>query len=219
MRRIRFNIASLLAAVLLLAVGFAALKESNDLWDSGLFSLTLIALLASIPLAVHRGEASRAFWFGFALFGWGYLAVSLVPSIEFRLLTTKGLAYLDSKMPGRPAVIEIKLALANPGATSNPMQNVAAVTGDSIQVATSGSEKVTILDATTGRLLGGFGGTSENFMRIGHSLLALLAAWFGGLLSRLLWRTSQRPQKSEAVDRPIGDVQVAAANPGQYAER
>ena len=38
---------------------------------------------------------------GFALFGWAYLGLSLVPSIESRLITTKALAYLDSKVPGR----------------------------------------------------------------------------------------------------------------------
>ncbi|MGO9467162.1 MAG: hypothetical protein ACLQIB_21545 [Isosphaeraceae bacterium] len=41
MRRIRFTIASLLIVVLFLATGFAGLRESNDLWDSGLFTLTL----------------------------------------------------------------------------------------------------------------------------------------------------------------------------------
>jgi hypothetical protein len=78
MRRIRFNIASLLIAVLFLAVGFAALRESNDLWDSGLFSLTVVVLLGSILLAVHRSDAGWAFWVGFALFGWTYLALSLI---------------------------------------------------------------------------------------------------------------------------------------------
>ena len=91
MRRIRFNIASLLVVVLLVAVGFAALRESNDLWDSGVFTLTLGVLLISILLAVHRTESRRAFWIGFALFGWIYLGLSLVPSIESRLMTTKAL--------------------------------------------------------------------------------------------------------------------------------
>src|SRR5262245_22121655 len=102
MSHIRFTIASLLVVVLLVAVGFAALRESNDLWDSGVFTLTLAVLLVSILFAVHRSEARRAFWIGFALFGWGYVGLSLVPSIESRLNTTKVLAYLDSKVPGRP---------------------------------------------------------------------------------------------------------------------
>jgi hypothetical protein len=44
-------------------------------------------------------ESTRAFWIRFALFGWGYLALSLVPSIESRLSTTKALAYIDCKVP------------------------------------------------------------------------------------------------------------------------
>src|SRR4051794_10165401 len=100
MRRFRFSIASLLVVVLFVAVGFAALRESNDLWDSGLFTMTLTGLLVSVLLAVHRTEFERAFWLGFALFGSTYLALSLVPSIEHRLLTTKALTYLDSKVPG-----------------------------------------------------------------------------------------------------------------------
>jgi hypothetical protein len=105
MSRIRFNIASLLIAVLFVAVGFAALRESTDLWDGGLFTLTLVVLFYSILLAIHRSDARRAFWIGFALFGGGYLVPSLIPSIETRLVTTKALAYLDSKVPSNPLVI------------------------------------------------------------------------------------------------------------------
>jgi hypothetical protein len=104
MKHIRFSIASLLLVVLFVTVGFAALRESNETWNSGVFTLTLAALLISILLAIHRTESRWAFWIGFALFGWIYLGLSLVPSIEYRLLTTKGLAYLDSKVPGRSLV-------------------------------------------------------------------------------------------------------------------
>ena len=99
--RMRFNIASLLVVVVFVAVGVAALRESSDLWESGIFTLTLAALLISILLAANRTESRRAFWIGFALFGWAYLGFALVPSIEFKLITTKTLAYLDSKVPGR----------------------------------------------------------------------------------------------------------------------
>ena len=101
MKRIRFNIASLLGVILVLGVGFAALRESSELWESGIFTAALGVLLISILLAVHRTEKRRAFWLGFALFGSTYLGLSLVPSIEPRLITTKALGYLDSKAPGR----------------------------------------------------------------------------------------------------------------------
>jgi hypothetical protein len=99
--RFRFHIGTLVILVLVLGVGFAALRESNDFWDSGLFTLTLGVVLVSILLAIHRTGSRQAFWIGFTLFGWGYLSLSLVPLIEPRLVTTKALAYLDSKVPGR----------------------------------------------------------------------------------------------------------------------
>ena len=93
MRRFRFHIGTLLLLVLILGVGFAALRESDETWDRSVFSLTLGMLSVSILLAVHRTETRRAFWLGFALFGWTYVGLSLVPSIESRLPTTKALGF------------------------------------------------------------------------------------------------------------------------------
>src|SRR5271166_1257131 len=45
MRRFRFHIGTLVILVLLLGVGFADLRESNETWDSSIFSLTLVVLL------------------------------------------------------------------------------------------------------------------------------------------------------------------------------
>ena len=85
-----------LVIILVLGVGFAALRGSlSALWGSGIFTVTLGILLLSILLAVHRSESKRAFWLGFALFGWAYTrGLTLMPSIESRLITTSVLAYL-----------------------------------------------------------------------------------------------------------------------------
>jgi hypothetical protein len=194
MRNLRFTIARLLGVIFVLGVGFAALRESNDLWESRLFTVTLAVLLVSILLAVHRSGARRAFWIGFALLGWGYLTLSLIPLIEARLLTTKGLAYLDSKVPGRSSgAFTFLFTGTTSGGPGNQIQNV-AFTVDGTKVAASSSGVVRLWDVTTGRLLRGWGGTTESFIRIGHSLLALLAAWVGGLLSRRLCRVSRPPE-------------------------
>jgi WD40 repeat protein len=190
MRRIRFTIASLLVVVLFVAVGFAGLREANDLWDSGLFTLTLGVLLVSILLAILRTEFKRAFWLGFALFGSTYLTLSLVPSIEYRLPTKNALTYLDSKVPGRSlGVFTVPLTGIGSDATSNQVQDV-AFSIDGRQLATSSQGRVRLWDAT------------ENFVRIGHSLFALLAGWFGGQLSRRLYRSSrsQEPMTAVAVE-------------------
>ncbi len=60
MRRFRFHLGTLVILVLLLGVGFAALRESDETWDSIIFSLTLGVLLISILLAIHRTEKRRS---------------------------------------------------------------------------------------------------------------------------------------------------------------
>ena len=80
MRRFRFHIRTLVIVVLLLGVGFATLRESNETWDSSIFSLVLGVLPISILLAIHRTnhrtDQRQAFWLGFALFGSAYLGFS-----------------------------------------------------------------------------------------------------------------------------------------------
>jgi hypothetical protein len=194
MRRIRFNITSLLVVVLILGVGSAALRGSNDLWDSGLFTLTLGMLLVSILFSVHRTDSKRAFWIGFALFGWIYLGISLIPSIESRLITTKALTHLDSKVPGRTqSFFTVRLTWTISGTPGNQVQS-AAFSPDGKHIPTSSLGTVRLWDEATGGLLGSWAGTTENFVRIGHSLLALLVGWLGGLHSRRLWRVSRPPE-------------------------
>ncbi len=197
MKRFRFNIASLLAGIFILGVGFAALREATDLWESGVFSLTLGVLLISILFAYHRHESKRAFWLGFALIGWIYLGLTLVPSIESRLITTKALGYLvDSKVSGRflgtPTDITSMIGL---GAVNNSDPNV-AFTADGNQIATVQQAQIRLWDAAMVKLIGRTSGTTVNFVWIGHSLFALLVGWLGGQLSRRLCRTSRLSEPS-----------------------
>lgn len=79
----QFSIRGLLAAVTILAVGIAALLNANGVWQGAMWGLALYALTAAVLLVVYRREEARAYWLGFAIFGWMYLAVfltSLVPT-------------------------------------------------------------------------------------------------------------------------------------------
>ena len=136
MRPFRFHLDTLVILVLILGVGFAALRESNETWDSSIFSLTLGMLSVSILLAIHRTERRRAFWLGFALFGWTYVGLSLVPSVEPRLITTKALAYLDSKVPDRSIVIGGRVWDTW---SSKPTQNNQSVNSTSIAFSPQGN--------------------------------------------------------------------------------
>jgi hypothetical protein len=183
MTRPRFTIRSLLLVIVLVAIAAAALRAADDAWDGGLLGLTLLALLTAILLAVHRADRRRAYWLGFALFGWAYLVASLVPPIEARLPTTRGLAYIDSKIPGRETTDPVFVDFAFPAGQYAGQSVAFSPQGDTLAI--SGST-IRLWDAATGKLLSGPGGTSENFVRIGHSLLALVVASLGGHLSRSL---------------------------------
>jgi hypothetical protein len=204
MRRIRFSIASLLLVVLFLAVAFGALREATDLWDGALFGLATVTLLVSVLLAVHCSDRKGAFWLGFALFGWVYLLASLVPQVEQRLMTTKGLAYLASKRPWMtPAGMayfdydgdgDLDLYVANPNTNALYLDSGTGtfqdITPSLATIASSsqpsGNVRLWSSPFMTWKSLTGPTGTSENFLRIGHSLTALVLALLGGHLSRSL---------------------------------
>ena len=199
MRPFRFSIATMLGVVLLVAVALAALRASTDAWDSGVLGLTLLILLAAILLAIHLTERRRASWLGFALFGWAYLIASLIPPVGSRLPTTMGLAFIDTKIPGRQRAWVTAVLAYTSTAGTNPVQGyVYPQQGNTLVASPQGG--VWLWDATTGKPLAGPGGSTESFIRIGHSLLALALAFLGGHLSRYLWQTGQGRSSN---DRPI----------------
>jgi len=181
MKRIRFTIASLLVVVLFVAVGFAALREASEIWDSGLFSLMLGVLLISILFAVHRHESKRAFWLGFAIFGWIYVGLSLVPSVEPRLITTKALTYLDSNFITGQIWGNVP---------DNQKEHTIAAPFEGFIVKKRNQDGLLMTYYTS--LLAGGGGTTENFVRIGNSLLTLFMAWLGGQLSRYIYTKNRQ---------------------------
>ena len=95
MRQARFSVRGLMAAIVLLAVAFAALRWPTPLWANVCFSLTLSALVLAIPAAVYRRGEYRAFWVGFASAGWVYFVLSMAPWFQsefgFQLATTTAL--------------------------------------------------------------------------------------------------------------------------------
>jgi hypothetical protein len=210
MRHFRFHIGTLVILVLVLGVSFAAVRESNEIWDSGVFTVTVGVLLTSVLLAIHRTEKRRAFWLGFALFGAAYLGLSVVTPIESRLLTTKSLAYLDSKMP-RSVANGVGVAYGdfdNDGTmdiyvvnNSKPIALYANKGNGTFQDVTA---TVGLNQPSNGRLnslglwLRGSVGSTENFAHIGHSLVTLIAAFVGAHISRRLYDKNRRAVQGPA---------------------
>src|SRR5579864_5045870 len=190
----RFSIATLLGVVCFAAVEVASMRAASDLWDSILFSATLALLLISTLLAVHRPDRRRAFWVGFALFGSAYLVASLVTPVESRLLTTRALASLAALRQNAPPGSglgyleydddgDLDLFVSNFGDGKFRRAKALAATPQSATLRQF---------LALGLVRASPGGTSENFVRIGHTILALMMGFVGAHLSRLVYAVQCR---------------------------
>jgi hypothetical protein len=206
MSRFRFTIAGLIVFIVICGAGFAALKEATDLWEHAVFSLTLLAMVTAVLLAIHRRAARRAFWLGFALFGGCYLALSTIPPIETRMISSQVFVYLHSKLPGQQAQTVSYLVTSRPTGNSGSKSQMLTLTSTNNQLSASGKGSVQFSIASNGLQLTRWGGSTENFVNIGHSLLALLLAWLGGLVSRWLWRSSAIAGSASQVDAWSSDI-------------
>ena len=77
MTKPRFTIAGLIVFIGAIALIFAAMRSPTLLISQVAITASLTVLLASIVAAVV--SRPRAFWIGFAIFGWAYLLLSLGP--------------------------------------------------------------------------------------------------------------------------------------------
>jgi hypothetical protein len=76
MRKLRFSIGGLMVIVLAAAVGLAALRNASRTWAGAMLLLTCGILALGVVGAIYRKGAERAWWLGFSIFGWGYMALS-----------------------------------------------------------------------------------------------------------------------------------------------
>jgi hypothetical protein len=82
MTRLRFTLAQLVAVVLFIGFGFAALHNADEFWASATYTLAITLIAASLVGAIVRRSEARATWAGFAVFGWTYLLVVRLPPCD-----------------------------------------------------------------------------------------------------------------------------------------
>lgn len=68
-----FSLKQLFLWTAFVALGCVALRNASDIWSAALLGLVILVLAAAVLLAVFRGDRQRAFWIGFATFGWLYV--------------------------------------------------------------------------------------------------------------------------------------------------
>jgi hypothetical protein len=207
----RHTIAGLMLTVLVCAVAVAALRDASETWAGILLSLTLLALGTSLIGVLHRREGKRAFWQGFALFGWGYLVLSQAPwfaeQVGPKLPSTALLGYAHGRL--NPATGNVtgqfqdvffslgtSIDATSAGAATNPSvavqpqpppQGAVAVDFDfAFPTTPAPSPKPQLFTF----FLAGTG-NRDQFFRVGHCLFTLLAALLGGMIARWFHRTNR----------------------------
>jgi len=79
MSRFRFTLAQLMAIVLLVGFGFAALRNAAEFWASATYTLAFLMISVAPLCALARKGRDRMAWVGFAVFGWARLLVGALP--------------------------------------------------------------------------------------------------------------------------------------------
>jgi hypothetical protein len=193
----RLSISSLMAFVLISAVGLAALRNAGELW-AGMMLLVAVAAVgvALMATVILRGK-ERYWWAGFAFFGGGYLALTVGPwpsnTIRPQLGTTHILKEAHSRitrgapqnapdLPGLRAEREMLAVKLREAAFSARTGNDAAVKATKREIAKLNQRIDAINEATV----------YDQFERVGHSLFALLAGLVGGMVATWFYTRRER---------------------------
>jgi hypothetical protein len=194
--RVRFTLRQLFGLVVYVAIACGGLLHPSATVASAIFTLTLVVLLVAILAAVARRGPRRAFWIGLAIAGWGYLWAAHWPDeASYYVINTRW-----------------ELQTTGPLLTTKLLQSAYEGLHGASEAPGSGFFSVPVEPSEAGALLSlplGQFGTSVGpasdpailnaFMRIGHSLWAVLFAYLGGLLTRHFYETSSRPPKDKST--------------------
>ena len=179
----RFTIGHMMAVVLLIAVGFAALRYPlSTALASVVFTLAVVVLLTATlgSMLNHKGS-----WIGFALFGWGSLLLAFgpcQPSDATPLptpLTTIFLKEMSIRIYGSPRISDLKVVgYDKPEALRMARQEMSADnTGMKTRVYS----------------------IPYAFLQTGNSLFSLLAAYVGCVIGRVLSARDDPPSPSTSA--------------------
>lgn len=189
------TIRTLMAFVVVTAVGLAAMRNANGLWAGCVFLVTLGVLLTAMLRTVHTSGASRAGWLGFSLFGFVYLAVTftpLVPSYVAQILpTSQWLDYVHAQVE----LLQEESGMMSMSQVMVTVEHDVLASGSTrfSDVATSVSKPV---PSNPWRNLLPGAADRGSFVCIGHCVFALLA----GLIGATIARGSERRRSAAGTD-------------------
>jgi hypothetical protein len=182
----RYSVAMFFLAVALTALLISTMLMPNQLSLKIAATFTMLLLLSATISAAAWRKPSRWFWFGYALAGWGYMAIAfLYGGIANDLLLTRYVSTL----------LDRTLKVSKPKTT--PSGELVTLRGDEVRVsrgkttrklsrdeaAAKGYAKYTYSDLTLPNVF--------SFLKICDCMWALILALSGGCLAFRLAKASQ----------------------------
>jgi hypothetical protein len=165
--RLQFSLLGVMGIVAFVACACASLASPSFLWTSIVWTTAVAILAISVVAAVARHGESRCFWASFALFGWGYMALTLGPWFDDNtgeLLPTRLMLDSIGRGLGYPVPDHTQI----PGIWLNlPYAQGQPPSRDVFHYVL--------------------------FLVSGHSLIAIMVALGGGFLGRVLYGSRERP--------------------------
>jgi hypothetical protein len=73
------SLATMCLALVYVALGMVALRQSDEAWTSVVVTMTFLTLLAASVRLLGAVGKGRRFWQGFLIFGWGLFAAMMFP--------------------------------------------------------------------------------------------------------------------------------------------
>ena len=108
MLRFRFTIASMMAAILIIALSVAALRINSVLCAGIILLTTLGVLCGAILMSFAETGPSRLAWIGFAVFGWACFIVGFGPLANERLGPARTTAIFEQARKRRSRPNEVR---------------------------------------------------------------------------------------------------------------
>lgn len=203
----RFRIFELLIIVSVIALACVSVKQSDPLFETLFFSLTITFVLAAILLAVGRKDGARAFWAGFAISSLLYLVFAHVPDADGIVprhngpeITTQLLRHgfnwvhagtHDTNFPSQPGGY---FSVGDDPFACDANDDVFAAVADNEDMPQEAPEpfpkNLSLIHGSGQRIVAD--GRSMSFMRIGHAAWALFLGWIGGHFTQMVYERSRR---------------------------
>ena len=182
MATFRISIAGLLGIVAVIAIWLAGMRSASSLWTTAAATVTFVLLLTALLAGRLLDGTDRAFWAGFALFGWSYLVLVNWDWVggQFGHDLTAGLSDIAEAM-----FDDVPLAAGLPSTPSTPSAPAVA-----------NSQILSLVRARQIKL--------GNFVQIGRMTLSLAFGLLGGSIA---WGLAAR--RTSPLPRDAGGARVS----------